>query len=135
MIPSNRKGFTFADIILILVVIAIMVVAAMSFYVLLFQQHQRITQQMTGINLAMAQVEDLMAIENYTAPELTAGGPYNATLLDARTQALLAAGYALTYSIAVEANYGGMKYKQITATATTPGPVLRTITLIGFKID
>ncbi|MFA5256248.1 MAG: hypothetical protein WC419_06120 [Candidatus Omnitrophota bacterium] len=128
MILHNRKGFTLADIILILIVVAIMAVSGLGFYSLLFQQQQRIVQQMTGINLVMAQIEDLLA-EDYSADDLLQGSNKTPTISP------IPDGYTSTSYTVEDRTYNGMSYKRITATTTTPAPVSRTIQLIGFKVD
>lgn len=129
---NNRKGFTFADIILILVLLAMIAASGMTFYVMLVQRHQGVTQQMTAINLATAQIEDLIALTNYADPLLIQTNP---PATSGTITITIPTGYTFRYIITDEPAIGGMQYKSIRVTVITPGPIPRTIQLTGYKAN
>jgi hypothetical protein len=90
----NKKGFTLAGVILMGLLIAMMTVAGMDFYRTIQQQRVFVTNRFAAINLANAQIEDLMAML-YADPLLT---PTGATA-HATTFATLPAGFGVTYTV------------------------------------
>lgn len=126
---KDKKGFTILDVILILIMVAVMAGAGMSFYDTLQKRNQEVEQQITAINLATAQVEDLLAIVDYNDTNLIAGHP--AFTINA---ADIPNGFGVSYAIgADDTSCPPMTYKPITVTVTYPPS--RTLTLTGYKVQ
>jgi type II secretory pathway pseudopilin PulG len=144
---KNKKGFTLPDVVLIIIALAILAVAGMDFYVALLHRQQEVTRQMTAIDLATAQMEDLMAYP-YGDPMLNAGNYPVTTIADewTRTPKLTTeSGFIkedVTYRIyaPVPKTVSGKTFNLIPIVVTVLQPQIggmarRQIVLTGFKSD
>jgi len=66
MLTENKKGQSFIGIILILMLVAVMAGAGMDFYIALAHRRAEVEQRYTAVNLAAAQLEDLLAIDRFS---------------------------------------------------------------------
>ncbi len=100
----NKNGFTLPDVILLAVIVAIMTAGGMSYYVTLTQSQSQVRQAYTAVNLATAQVEDLLAMD------------YDSVVNG--LQPVSMPGYTVTYAVSLPATVSatGMTYKAVSVT-------------------
>ena len=130
----NKKGFTFIDAVVMLVLAAVMAVGGMAFFSTLISQHQKIVNLMSTMDLASAQMEDIIALDWAANATLVTTGTTHATTLTS-----LPSGFGVTYlvtsgltpSINLAPITFAFTYYYITVTAT--GPNSLQAKLIGFK--